>query len=103
MKGKIAAVVKAYADDHIYIVRGTSRLTDAEFRTSKTPIAVRARTIVIKRLMADGFTATEVARYTGLRIGMIERRIHPEQRDRGNYLRKLAYHAKKQAASEVRV
>jgi hypothetical protein len=101
MNGKIADVVRAYANDHIYIVRGTSRLTDNEFRTSKTPLAVRARTIVIKRLMADGFTATEVARFTGMKIGMIERRTHPKQRDRGNELRRLAYYAKKQTASEA--
>lgn len=102
MNGKIAAVVQAYADDVIYTVRGTSRLTEAEFRKSKLPIAVRARTLVIKRLMADGFTATEVQRFTGFKHGMIERRIHPDWRERNNELRKLSYRVKKQAALEAR-
>lgn len=102
MKGKIADVVQAYANDVIYTVRGTYRLTDADFRKSKLPIAVRARTLVIKRLLVDGFTITEIRQFTGMKTGMIERRVYPTRRDRENELRKIAYHAKKRAALEVR-
>jgi len=102
MKGKIAEVVRAYADDHIYTVRGTYRLTDKEFRTSKLPIAVRARTLVIKRLLADGFNIREVCTFTGMAFGMVERRVYPDRRFRNNELRKLYRAREKQATLEVR-
>lgn len=102
MMGKIADVVQAYADGVIRSVRITNHLTEREFRESKCPMAVRARTLVIKRLMTDGFTATEVRRFAGFKPGMIERRIHPEWRDRSNELRKLSYRVKKRAALEAR-
>ena len=97
MKGKIAEMVQAYVDATMSTVMAEHGLIEPEFRKSKCPMAVRARTIVIRRLKADGLGTTAISQFTGMRKGLIERRMYPEQRARGNELRKLAYRAQKQA------
>lgn len=98
MKGRIAEIVQEHADAIIRTVRAEHSLTEEEFRKSKCPMAVRARTIVVKRMLADGFCRMEIARFSRMGKGLIDRRLYPEQRARCNELRKLAYRASKDEA-----
>ena len=98
MKGRIAEIVQEYVDAVIRTVRAQHSITEKDFRVCKRPMSVRARTMVIRRLSADGFTATEVCQFTGMKKGLVERRLYPEQRARCNELRKLAYRASKDEA-----
>lgn len=95
MKGKIAEIVQAHVDGIIRTVRAEHSLTEGEFRKSKCPMAVRARTIVVKRMLADGFCRMEIAKFSRMGKGLIDRRLYPEQRARGNELRKKLYRTRK--------
>lgn len=95
MKGRIAAIVQEYVDAVVLSVRGLHGITEKDFRQCKRPMSVRARTMVIRRLIADGLTPTEICQFTGMKKGLVERRLYPEQRARGNELRKRLYRTRK--------
>lgn len=97
MRGKAKDMLREYAENIIREVMQGRNLSEYEYRKSHCPNHVKARTAVIKRLHADGFTRAMIVEFTGFGLSAVERRVCIDAAARDDARRKAAYHAKKLA------
>lgn len=98
IRGKVGAFLQSYADTVIKSVMNQRRVDEYHFRKSNCPDHVGARREAIRRLHADGFGITEIARLIRMSEKTVECHLRPDARARRDAAR-LKRHMEQQEAS----
>lgn len=82
IRGKVGAMLQAYADTVIKSVMDERRVSEWQFRESNQQECVKARREAVARLHADGFCITEISRLTLMNETTVACHLRPKCRDR---------------------
>lgn len=85
MRGNVKALVDQYADNIIKSMLAERKMGIKDFRTSLQPQFVKARTAVIRRLHAEGFTCYAICRILKLNTRTVQSRFNPRIQERKRY------------------
>lgn len=99
IRGKVGAMLQAYADTVIKSVMDQRRVDEYHFRKSNCPDHVEARREAIRCLHADGFGITEIARLIQMSERTIECHLSPRARAKRDSARLKRYMEQQEASA----
>lgn len=101
MRGNVKALVEQYADGIVKEMLAERMIGIKDFRTSFQPRMVKARTAVIKRLYAEGFSTYAIANILKMNRRTVEGRFNPRVQERIKIGGKRRYEANRAAQMEA--
>ncbi len=96
IRGKVGAMLQAYADTVVKSVMDERGLSELQFRKSNYSEHVQARRDAINMLHADGFGITEISKLVRMSEKTVECHLRPAAR-KARQIRSMNYHREARA------